>query len=821
MATAGPRRLQYVRLLLAMAAAAALVGMASAGRAPTEISDNAIVTSLYDVEHAGPDGATSCEAIVRKAREAGQSSRIGVVLTIAARGSEKVLGSYSYQDGYGSRVPASQDSINRFRNGLERCFRAAVDAGFTLIRVLPHVDIFEVDASGRQKGTLWRNVVRFDPLAKYDGFSYEDVLLNPGMEAFKAVAKTDTSVEFSLAGEQGLSVFAFPKKWQAAMGRMRGELAGAGSGRHAFGVCFNWDKVCGCVEPRERNPVVYNRTYAQRLDRWRKDETKDKLMGPSVVDVAGTKALLEASDFVGVSGYAPIVRPLSLDAISWETEHGLGGCYWDFSVAPDLEFVKIHPWVGIWPSPAYEPGGDPWMKPDYKKFRREFYSYMVEWAKRGGGPQYQVDGIYTWSVGSFDFNGVHPATSSGSGTYADPEISRSVRDANQLVQSGAFKAPPPATNAPRPSPAPAQAPAAVPVLLLVGAAPRAAYKGPDPTTKDDVLKASVGGVIMSGGAAERATKLTPFATATARPTHQALDGLGLKAFSRLAAAADLRESLGGAARSKGALLPRLTVLAPTDALGMEPSEVSKNAILATRITNHHAIPGEPIPSASLTDGRVLTPARGGTLTTELRQSAKSGAANNAKPDIVIQGMQNEASIVTRDVALGPDIVVHVVDAVLLPDDVFKTIKDALELATAFRPAAELAEAGFGGAMGPLLRDPSAALTLFVPSAKALDAAGITADADMGQLAAFLSYHALPAPRVAPNEFSDGDVLPTMLEGHSVTVQKRPGKGGNQPVLTLFSEDPLALPVRVTGRFNVIAGRSYLNLVDGVLFPEGL
>jgi hypothetical protein len=81
-------------------------------------------------------------------------------------------------------------------------------------------------------------------------------------------------------------------------------------------------------------------------------------MGPSVIDVPGTKALLEASgaaraprarglwgvgprvegprracasagmhgaycppDFVGVSGYAPLIRPLSFEAmeISWET----------------------------------------------------------------------------------------------------------------------------------------------------------------------------------------------------------------------------------------------------------------------------------------------------------------------------------------------------------------------------------------------------------------------------------------------------------------------------------------------------------------------
>ena len=46
-----------------------------------------------------------------------------------AQGSERALGVYQYGDGYGGHVAASPDSIGRFRRGLEKCFRAAVDAG--------------------------------------------------------------------------------------------------------------------------------------------------------------------------------------------------------------------------------------------------------------------------------------------------------------------------------------------------------------------------------------------------------------------------------------------------------------------------------------------------------------------------------------------------------------------------------------------------------------------------------------------------------------------------------------------------------------------
>lgn len=132
------------------------------------------------------------------------------------------------------------------------------------------------------------------------------------------------------------------------------------------------DKVCGCVEPKEPDPLLYNRTYTQRLDRWRADKPVNDLMGPTAVDVQGVKDLLAKSgargafpvsrehlegrsaparcvacrrvvhtpaykrpmlahandlrttfsDFIGVSGYAPLVRPLDAAGameISWET----------------------------------------------------------------------------------------------------------------------------------------------------------------------------------------------------------------------------------------------------------------------------------------------------------------------------------------------------------------------------------------------------------------------------------------------------------------------------------------------------------------------
>jgi hypothetical protein len=55
-----------------------------------------------------------------------------------------------------------------------------------------------------------------------------------------------------------------------------------------FGVSFNYDKVCGCVEPEERDPIKYNNTYMERFRRaapWIKKN----------IDVEGVKQLLDAS----------------------------------------------------------------------------------------------------------------------------------------------------------------------------------------------------------------------------------------------------------------------------------------------------------------------------------------------------------------------------------------------------------------------------------------------------------------------------------------------------------------------------------------------
>lgn len=71
----------------------------------------------------------------------------------------------------------------------QRCFKAAVNAGFSGLQILNHID--------SQDGSQWRNLLNVDPTAKYGGWSYEDIVVRPASEALKAVIKPNTKVRMT------------------------------------------------------------------------------------------------------------------------------------------------------------------------------------------------------------------------------------------------------------------------------------------------------------------------------------------------------------------------------------------------------------------------------------------------------------------------------------------------------------------------------------------------------------------------------------------------------------------------------------------------
>ena len=162
-------------------------------------------------------------------------------------------------------------------------------------------------------------------------------------------------------------------------------------------------------------------------------------------------------------------------------------------------------------------------------------------------------------------------------------------------------------------------------------------------------------------------------------------------------------------------------------------------------------------------------------------------------------------------------------------DVFPTLQDALSFRHSTGPISKLILAD--PALSKAVADPKTALTIFVPVAKAVDAAfattaGKALASNKTAVRALLNYHIVPGAGalILPNGVKDGQTLQTALPGQSLTVKKviakRASDGASVGTLELISDKPGAKPVAV-GKFNVIAGNSMLHVVDGVLTPKTL
>jgi len=160
---------------------------------PSELSNSFIITSLQDLQPSSIRGATltPCEYAVRRAESLGQK-HFSIVVTAYWAGNETGVTHYSFKDvsnkyAEGVAFPhASVESVRDWQSGLQRCFKAAVNAGFTGLQILNHID-------SEDHGT-WRNMLKFDPVQKYDGWSYEDVVVRPASQALNAVIKPETRV---------------------------------------------------------------------------------------------------------------------------------------------------------------------------------------------------------------------------------------------------------------------------------------------------------------------------------------------------------------------------------------------------------------------------------------------------------------------------------------------------------------------------------------------------------------------------------------------------------------------------------------------------
>lgn len=270
---------------------------------PTELSSSIVMISFFDLSEQNLDGkaAVPCKDGVDRAKKLNMKS-IEFQFSAYWTGPkpEKPSG-WCYKNGYLRCEAVTAASIKTLQDGMASCAQYAVDSGFKAVVLIPKIDYNEF--------YYWRNDLWFNPLDKFDGFSYVDILLTPFAGALNAVAaKAPAGVNFYLAlqAETAKSVTYGPRNWLAVAATVKAALTkglAAKAGAMKIGLAQNNRRVCSCLDTHKIDKVygVYN--YLAAYGKEFNDVTKaDDLR----FDRAALQYLYSQMDFLAISGYVMV-----------------------------------------------------------------------------------------------------------------------------------------------------------------------------------------------------------------------------------------------------------------------------------------------------------------------------------------------------------------------------------------------------------------------------------------------------------------------------------------------------------------------------------
>jgi hypothetical protein len=349
--------------------------------------------------------------------------------------------------------------VERFAKGIKDCIQKAHDM-FDEVLMSPHLD----DGT---KTMHWRNMLWFDPLEKDSkGFTYWDIMLNPILEAVKAVyTKPGKSFIFGPEGEMGGTVFYAPASYLKVIDRIRSEYKGPANLDVA--LMFNHAYLPGVIN---RGDDVYGALPESKM--WKKDGGWGPLLpfeqwpehARLKAALPDTHKLLETVDVLGVSCYSRAgvtpkpedvetcadkysaeLKAMGFDLKKWThqpgkrfifNEFGLGGGISECGNTPATtrEEAGRFSWLGG--TTTFTRDVNPWKLPVVIEYQRDFYKAAFK-LFRAGGIKHKLSGAYLWNVVSWDVQGLHPASSSGEGTYKDDVITGWIKEHNLAVAGGA------------------------------------------------------------------------------------------------------------------------------------------------------------------------------------------------------------------------------------------------------------------------------------------------------------------------------------------------------------------------------------------------
>jgi hypothetical protein len=282
------------------------------------------------------------------------------------------------------------------------------------IYVLPHID------SGGGVRT-WRNWVDFDPLEKYGGYSYADLMIGSIVGALAETATLHTRTELALSGEMGTSLFRYPKSYREVMQQLR---LNATLKQLKAGISLNHDKIAG-----EQNPTGVP-------DIQLTESARGEL-----------QSLIDECEFIGMSFYRPVTLPITTDdfiegidqyMLEYKkhglevpttkplhfSEVGIGGGNDVEDEAGDPAKAVETPWAG-----SGDERTNPWSTAAMRTMRQEYHNALLNFLTVQPS-KWHVSAAFFWSMGSWDPQGMrHPA-------FADEKISEAiVRHNNSLLEN--------------------------------------------------------------------------------------------------------------------------------------------------------------------------------------------------------------------------------------------------------------------------------------------------------------------------------------------------------------------------------------------------
>jgi hypothetical protein len=298
----------------------------------------------------------------------------------------------------------------QFSGYLKRAFAAAKKNGLQ-VAVLMHINAY----GAKQE---WRQNIAFDPLMPIAGNTYQKAFVQPVIQALEAEMDANGSIEVSLTGEMGVTVFRHPESWVKLVQETKKQTKLTNL---KLGVSFNHEVVNGGVLPGEKEQKALSKL-------WKECD----FVGTSLyqgVRVPPTKDdfLFNMGKFIGE--FSSLGCPLPAGKPVHIVEIGLGGSGrstkdWQVKVPAECAAdAAAGPYLG-----TADEKLNPWKLPELTKLRGAYHKALCDYLA-AANPRYPVPTAYLWSFGSWDVHGIEQPE------FADQEIMRSIQEHNARVRN--------------------------------------------------------------------------------------------------------------------------------------------------------------------------------------------------------------------------------------------------------------------------------------------------------------------------------------------------------------------------------------------------